>query len=249
MDPNRFKSRRKYDCLNMTIEDTKPFINVNVETENAKVNAKLLVDTGASHSIFLESTSNGSIILPPKHIKSILGRGLGGEITGQIAMIESISLGRYQLNDVFAGFPDSSRVEKFFDVRSNLEARNGALGGEILSRFTVIFNFSKEEICIRKNSAFKRKSNFDLSGITVSADGPQLSTFIIKDVRQNSPAAQVGILLNDTIVKVNGRNVEAMSLGELRQTLNTKPGKYIRLKLKRNGNLLERKLKLTPSIL
>lgn len=248
MNPHKFKSRRRYDCLSMIIEDTKPYINANVETENTRVNAKLLVDTGASHSIFLESTGHGSFTLPSKHIESILGRGLGGEITGQIGVIESISLGRYQLHEIFAGFPDTSPIEEFIDVRSNLDARDGALGGELLSRFTVIFNFSKEEIYIRKNSTFKRKSYFDLSGITVSAHGPELRTFIIKDVRQNSPAAHVGIFLNDTIVNVNGRSAAAISLSELTQTLNSKPGKVIRLKLKRNGHHIETKFKLTSSI-
>src|SRR5882672_6149200 len=57
--PEYFHPKRKYQAIRITIEDTKPYMQVPVEMKDgAVVNAKLLVDSGASHGLMLDPTSN-----------------------------------------------------------------------------------------------------------------------------------------------------------------------------------------------
>ena len=57
--------------LPMHVEDTKPYIQASVQMSNGVVvPAKLLVDSGASHGLVLDPSSNKEIFIPEKRAKS-----------------------------------------------------------------------------------------------------------------------------------------------------------------------------------
>ncbi|MBN8576458.1 MAG: aspartyl protease family protein [Cytophagales bacterium] len=244
MLPQRFKEKRSYKWLPALIQDTKPYITANLKlNDTTSVSAKLLVDSGASHGLFLEASSNSKISIPPKHIRSIIGRGLGGVITGEIGKIKSISLGDYEIHDVVTNFPDP---ETYMDTlkTSRLVARNGSIGGEILSRFTVIYNFPGERIYFKKNSSFKKKFYYSLSGITLRAKGSRLKHFEITNVRAGSASALAGIQAGDRIVSVNGIMAQDLSLNVINAFLNSKPGRRIVLQLDRGTEKVKKDFRL-----
>src|SRR5690606_38924596 len=116
-----------------------------------------------------EPTSDRRIHVPDSTISSIIGRGLGGEITGKVGRIQMLKMGTYEIDDVIASFPDPN---SYFDsLKLGATGRNGAVGGEVLSRFTVIYNFPKEEMYIKKNASFRKKFHYNLSGLTIKAKG------------------------------------------------------------------------------
>jgi len=89
MVPEKFRPRRRYQKIPIRIEDTKPYVTAEiVETNDAELTAKLLVDTGASHSVMLDPTSDDRIVVPPNAVKSLIGRGLGGVITGSVGRVK-----------------------------------------------------------------------------------------------------------------------------------------------------------------
>jgi hypothetical protein len=235
--PQRFRKKRKYQSIPIKIEDTKPYLTTSVVFSDGKqISAKLLVDSGASHGLMLEPTSDSRIVVPAASVSSVIGRGLGGEITGKVGRIQSIKLGDYEIKNVIANFPDPN---SYFDsLKLGATQRNGAIGGEILSRFTVIFNFPKEEIYLRKNSAFKRKFHYNLSGLTVKAKGSRLNVFEVTEVRQKSTADVAGVLAGDLIVSINGINTKTLDLNSINGYFNHKPGKKINLVLDRQGRQL-----------
>ena len=124
----------------MVIEDTKPFILTPISIDpNNILTAKLLVDTGASHSLLLEPTSDKRIVVPQSRVRTVLGRAIGGIITGKTGRIETLEFGKFSLHNVLTNFPDSN---SYLDtLKHSITFRNGSVGGEILSRFTVVFNF------------------------------------------------------------------------------------------------------------
>lgn len=237
MLPDKFKQRKKYEVIPIRIQDTKPYLlaPVNINSHHA-LNAKLLVDTGASHGLMLEPESDSRIHLPEKSVPNIIGRGLGGEITGKTGRIESLELGSYVIEKPLANFPDSNAY--FSDSLKYLSIdRNGTLGGEILSRFTVVFNFPQEKIYLKKNSDFKKAFYFNLSGLTVRAKGSSLNVFEITDVRVNSAAHKAGLQQGDLIASVNSISVKDLFLNQINGLLNSKPGRKIRLEIRRGGQL------------
>src|SRR5258706_9605388 len=79
MLPSRFKSHRKYEEIPIMVQDTKPyFIGTILFNDSTKLQAKLLIDTGASHGLMLDPESDTVIKVPSRFITSIIGRGLGG---------------------------------------------------------------------------------------------------------------------------------------------------------------------------
>lgn len=231
--PEKFKRGKKYEEIPMLIEDTKPFIvtPVGIDPDNL-LTAKLLVDTGASHSLLLEPTSDKRIVVPPNRVSTVLGRALGGIITGKTGRIGSLELGKFALQKVITNFPDSN---SYLDtLKHSITFRNGSIGGEILSRFTVVFNFPQGKLYLKKNSDFKKEFYLNLSGLEMRAKGSKLDIYEVMEVRDLSPAREAGLLRGDLIISVNGMLTKDMRLNQVNAMLNSAPGKKIRLEIERN---------------
>jgi hypothetical protein len=247
MTPEKFRKKRKFQTLQLTIQDTKPYITTPVTLENGTViNAKLLMDSGASHGLMLDPSSDERIKVPEHAVSSLLGRGLGGEIKGKVGRIQSLALGTYKLNNLIANFPDPDSYVDSIKVGNVF--RNGAVGGEVMSRFTTIFNFPKEEVYIKKNSEFKKPFYYNLSGITVKAKGSRLDVFEITEIRSQSPADKAGFLVGDIITAVNGVPAESIDLNILNSFMNSKPGKKLKLEVSRKGLKMKKELSLKDQI-
>ena len=247
MLPEKFRRKRKFQAIPITIQDTKPYVIAPVVLDNGSaLKAKLLVDSGASHGLMLEPTSDTIIHVPQQAVSSLIGRGLGGEIVGKVGRIKSIGLGSYKLHDVIANFPDPNSYSDSIKVGNVY--RNGAIGGEILSRFNVVFNFPEEKLYLKKNSSFKRNFYYNLSGVTLKAKGSQLNTFEVMEVRDQSPSQIGGILPGDTVLSLNGISVHDLDLNVINGMLNSKPGRKVRLEISRNGEKFKKEIELKDPI-
>jgi hypothetical protein len=244
MLPDRFKEKKKFQWLPISIEDTKPYVTINLDmNDTTSVSAKLLVDSGASHGLFLETSSNPKIKIPERHVESIIGRGLGGVITGQISKIKALKIGKYEIPHVITNFPDPNSYMDTLKLSRSV-FRNGSVGGEILSRFTVIYNFPGEKIYFKKNSNYKKEFYFNMSGLTIRAKGSRLKDFEITDIRENSPSKRADIKVGDKIVTVNGINASELDLNTVNGFLNSKPGRRITLVLNRKNEKIKKEFRL-----
>jgi len=246
--PDRFHPKRKAEKIKISVEDTKPYFVTTVDvTDSTTIKAKLLIDSGASHGLILEPDSNDTIKVPPLFVKSIIGRGLGGVITGKIGRISKINFGKFVIEDVIANFPDPNSYMDTLKV-SRAVRRNGAVGGEILSRFKVTFDFPRENLYLQKNNAFKKKFYYNMSGLTLKAKGSRLENFEITDVREKSPAEIAGIKPGDLVMRINGIPADQLDLNGMNAFFNLKPGKKISLEVNRGGQVLKKEFRLTSQI-
>lgn len=233
--PDRFKKRRGHQTMPIVIQDTKPFILTKTKmNDSTELSTKLLMDTGASHGLILEPESSKLIRVPQKSLESVIGRGLGGVITGRIGRIKSLELGKYKIEEIIANFPDPNSYTDTLFWKKYIH-RNGAIGGEILSRFKVTFNFPDEEVYLKKNSAFKRHFNYDMSGLTVKAKGARLRNYEITNIRNGSPGDNAGLKVGDLIVAVNGTPVYNLDLNHVNGFFNSKPGRRVSVEVERDG--------------
>ena len=83
-----------------------------------------------------------------------------------------------------------------------------------------------------------------MSGLTVKAEGQKLNEFSVSSVRKNSPGYSAGILVGDKILEINENPTEAMQLNEVDSYFDTKPGKRIRLELRRGSEILKKEFRL-----
>lgn len=253
MVPQKFRSPRRFAKLPMVINDTKPYINTIIKfNDTTSINAELLVDTGASHSLFLDERSDKKITVPPRYILSTIGRGLGGVITGKTGRIKSLKIGKYTLSGVITNFPDANTykitTDTLHEKGKRIVYRNGSLGGDALSRFKVIFDFPEERLYLKRNRSFRKKSFNNMAGIIVRAESKDLNQFEIVEVRKNSAAYHADVHEGDKIISVNNLPTEKMNLTQLNNFFTSKPGKKITLKLKRGEGLIEKQFRLVDEI-
>ncbi|MEM7107911.1 MAG: aspartyl protease family protein, partial [Bacteroidota bacterium] len=230
--PEYFKKKRGYDEIPITIEDTKPYINGHViYNDGNELDLKLMIDSGASHGLFLEESSDPQIYVPEANISSTLGRGLGGVLNGKIARLKRFEIGGRSWEDIIATFPEEDDLMD--SLKRTSVFRNGSIGGEILNRFKVIFNFPEEKLYIKKGRSFKKKFTYNLSGLVVKAKGSALVDYEIVAVRDKSPGEVAGFKKGDRIVSINNFNAKDMTLSTIVAFLNAKENKRLRIRVKR----------------
>jgi hypothetical protein len=173
---------------------------------------------------------------------------LGGIITGKIGRIEAVHLGSYKMEGVVVNFPNPGDYDFPDSLKSSDVFRNGAIGGELLRRFTVVFNFPGDKMYIKKNAFFGRKFNYNLSGLTFRAKGVRLRRYEITDVRKGSSGDAAGLLVGDELVSVNGVPASYYNLNGITTVFDIQPGKRLRVEIMRNGKTIVKKMQLVSQI-
>jgi len=146
-DPAKYKYSGKGTVLPLTFDEggrpyTMAAVNV---TGDKKVPVKLVVDTGGGHTLQLDLGSKPEIQLPEGARKTVLGRGGSGEITGHTGRIKNFEFGGQMLKDVSTDFPDAS------SGTAGIGGRQGNLGGGVLRRFKVIYDYSRKQMIVEPN--------------------------------------------------------------------------------------------------
>ena len=92
---------------------------------------------------------------------------MNGSIFGKRTKVNRIRLGDFALKDAKAAFPDMET----FSTAENLGNRNGSIGGEILKRFNIVFNYPAKEITLKKNRHFSAPFQYNMSGLQLQHNG------------------------------------------------------------------------------
>jgi hypothetical protein len=229
----------------LMIENTKAYVEARVRQYNGdSINVKLVIDTGASHSLSLYLPTDKRLQLPPKVMEAYLGRGLSGDIKGKIGRLHGFMLGKYELQDLPASYPDEESIR----LALNLANRNGNLGSDILKRFTVIFDYPHQRMMLVANKKYREPFYHNMSGFEISTPLPGANFYIVSHVIEDSPAKLSGLEPGDQLININGRDCKELALEEVLQLFDSKPGRKLRVKLKRDSKLLNVEMVLQSRI-
>lgn len=169
IDKARAKFSKKMTMCPISIELRKPYILTSVEQQQGPFDAKLLIDTGSSDAVWLFDEKSDKITLPPKYFQDFLGRGFSGEIYGKRGRLNSFALSGFKFEEPIAAFPDSTSIRNVNLVKD----RFGSVGGEILKRFTLVFDYQKNQIFLKKGQAFYEDFHYNMSGLEIQHGGLQ----------------------------------------------------------------------------
>lgn len=159
---------------------------------------------------------------------------MAGVINGHIGRIPKVRIGNFELNDVITTFPDSSAFG--VKITDQHPYRDGNLGGELLRRFKVTFNYEAGYIVLKPNKKrFNDRFEHDMSGIDVRAKGNRFRQYYVENIVEGSPAQHAGLQEGDELLFINNESVEDLALSELYRMFQRKEGKEIRLVVRRNG--------------
>ncbi len=232
--PETYKMRSNRRSLTMPIilDKTKPYIYATiVQKDDTRIRVKLLLDTGASHALWLDINSDPDLKKPEFVRSSYLGMGLNGEISGEIGRIYGLEINHFHFKEPIAVFPDSNSAAAAFGV----DGRNGSLGNEILRRFNQIIDYPHNQITLTPNKFYKDPFKVNRTGIEIIAPIPGFSYFTISSVRKESPGKNAGLKPGDILESVNMKQVSNLSIEEVYSIFEGKPGKKIKMVIIRNG--------------
>ena len=243
-EPGAYRVKKSYHAIDLEVVDGKPIAQLNLHfNHDTKLIGKLLIDTGASHALVLKQDSDAKIILPEKNIKASLGRGLSGEITGNLARIDAIKFGKKELREVIASFPQT-------DDLKGLKApdRHGSIGGELLKKFTVVFDFLNEKMYVKANRLYKYPFEYNMSGLEFTAQGKDLNLFVISNIRHQSAADNIGFKKGDILSSLNNIPSDKLDMTDIYTKLNLREGKKVNLTVYRDGKYISRSFRLKREI-
>jgi predicted aspartyl protease len=236
-NPEHYKYKpQKGQRFPITIEENKPYLST-VELINDKQNLplKVVLDTGAGHAISIDANRYNGIPMPEKVVKAQLGRGLSGIINGSLGRISKLRLGKFEMKNLVASFPDSSsyRIKGM-----ELIERQGNIGCEFLRRFKITFNYRDQYIVLKPiNRRMKEPFEHNMSGIELMAKGDDYHEYTVDRVVEHSPAEDAGLLQGDRMMFINNKSSKEITISEIYKLFQKGEGKNINLIMKREGKI------------
>jgi predicted aspartyl protease len=178
---------------------------------------RLSVDTGSRSSLTLHSPFVRSNDLVGRYAaapETITGWGVGGPARGRPARLGTLTLGEVAIRDIAGDF---YLGDKGVFASPDL---SGNLGGGVLRRFTVAFDYDSRRMYLVPNRHFAEPDAFDRSGMWLFRDGGALK---VMDIARGGPAEKAGLKTDDRIERIGGELVSSRPLGEWRARLRELP--------------------------
>jgi PDZ domain len=233
-DPAGYRYSGGGKNLPLKFYDGMPVVRAKVDVNGRKsAEALFVLNTALGASLVLSDAFAQQHHLFSSHMKTIaVGPGeLNVSGNAVVARIQSFQMGPYNVEMPLATFAQAKLPG---DGDKEIA---GEIGGGMLRRFTVIFDFVRQEVILEPNLEFRSDDREDMSGISVAASGPGLKTFTITQVRPGTPASSAGIQTGDVIAGVDEEASADMTLDALRGLFRQVGHKY-KLLIERNGKTL-----------
>ena len=192
--------------------------------------ARLIVDTGAGQALILQSWFVEEQRLReryPKRLKVVTGRGLLGQMRGEIARLQTLKLGDHTITNVFVEFGTKT------DTRPGDIA--GYLGAGILRRFNLTFDLAGRRLLIEPNASYSVDSPPPASVRSGLVCLPEGTNWSVQDLIPGSPAAEAGVRLGDRLLEIDGVPVQPLTFVEIKRAFQAEPGTRVRLRLQAGG--------------
>jgi hypothetical protein len=211
-NPKTFVYSGRGDRIPLTTEGKVPHIMGKLKVYGQpEVERSFMIDTG------LARTTVGDDLIAKSSSRKLeisTGVGLGKEKKGVASRVEKLQLGSF-------------KIEK----AHGKTARWSAIGGGILSRFNMVFDYSRGQLILEPNSRFAEPYRYDACGMELRL-AKDLKHFRVHAVLPDSPAAAAGVRAEDMIIAINGRTSAKYDLTEV-QDLFMDIGATYRLKIRR----------------
>ena len=240
-DPQSFRYDGPGEILSITLEEGVPHVHAQILLpDHDPIKGYFTVDIGSRGALSLTkpfTEANRLLDAVRKTIHAPFGAGVGGETKQLLGRVGGLRLGRFLLKGPVTGFSQ--------DVKGALASPDyaGLIGGEILRRFTVIFDYERKRMILEPNGHFDEAYEYDMSGLYRVAEGPEFKRFKLHRVLENSPAAEAGVQEGDVITALDGRPAEELTLEQIRQILKQE-GREVILSLQRGKEELSVRLRL-----
>lgn len=171
-------------------EENMPFVQASVAFEGrTPISGKFEIDSGSTGAVLFNTPfvkKHGLLKSVAQTSETRIG-GVGGTAQALLGRVKNVALGSFRLENPVARFSQSTRG----DYAS--AKYDGLIGGEFLRRFKTIFDYSRRRMILEPNAQFSEPFEIDMSGMELLADGDDLSTVLVDDVKPKTPVAEAGV--------------------------------------------------------
>ena len=199
--PETYRQRSCRSCIKtpILVKSGKPYAKVEVEQGDAPVGVYVLVDSGSGDALWLFPDSHDDLKIGKPNFDDLLGLGMTGDVTGKRAKLQALNIEDLAIKDVTVAYPDSLSIRHLVVD----DGRNGSLGGEILKRFKVIYDYPNGTMTLKKNKNFDEPYRYNRSGLIVEHSGYDIIKEIAQDIREKPTTDEENPLITSIFKATN----------------------------------------------
>ena len=219
-----------------------PLVRVKITQQGrAAIEGKFIADTAVRSAISFNTPfgeTNKLLQFAQKTIQAPLGGGaMVRESKQPVGRVPNVQLGRFTFKNPIAIF--------FQDKKGVIASPefDGVIGGEILRRFKVIYDYSRQQMILESNRYISEPEEYDMSGMLLIVEAGDFKTFKVKQIIEGSAATMAGLREGDIISAVDGKSASNLTLEQVRQMFKQK-GRSYRLTVERGEQNIQIKIKL-----
>lgn len=203
------------------------------------IKGKYVLDIGSSGGLALTSPFVTQHRLPgtgQKTIRAIGLGGAGGQSIAKIGRVAELKIGKFKIANPITIFSED-KAGAFASAELA-----GNIGQQIASKFKLFLDYDRNRIIFEPAASFSAPFDRAHSGLALSGEGKDYTTFRIMEVLEDSPASEIGLQKDDLIIKVNDKPASELTITKLGEMFE-RPAAF-KLTIRRGDQTLQ--VTLTP---
>ncbi|MGB5925919.1 MAG: aspartyl protease family protein [Dehalococcoidia bacterium] len=232
-DNNKFEYDFGDSGYTLEVQGTAIFTNVTVAFKSGNIfTGKVLVDTGAGNTFYFNTPfiEENDLLAEMDTYYERETQSISTESAHvYTTMLANLSISDYE----FSTLPANIAIAEA--GASSWSGPMGILGNGVLKRFNVFIDLQQKMMSLEPNRLYHDQFEVNCSGLELVTDDA-FQRVIIDHVYSGSPAEEAGLEFGDEIVQINGANVSAFQLPQIRSML-SQNGEEIEILIDRKGEL------------
>ena len=209
-----FEYRGNGAVLPLTFDHRLPYITARLTLPGRKpLTGRFVIDLGSSQALILTPTfvkEHNVLGAIPRTIEA-RGRGVGGQLPSRVGRVARLEIGVIDLVRPVTMMPVQEQA--YVSAADAI----GNIGGEILRRFTVTFDYPRTRMILEPNARLHDAFEADMSGLGLRMGPDGSGTLQVEWIQSPSPAAEAGMRADDLIEQVDGRPALEVGIPGLRE--------------------------------
>lgn len=230
-----FEYTGKGAILPLAFDHRLPYVTARVDLAGGKpIEGRFVIDLGSSQALILTPAfieKHDVMEAIPRTIEG-RGRGVGGQVPSRLGRVARLELGGFSFDRPVTMLPVSK------ENRVGSKEAIGNIGGDILRRFTVTFDYSRKQMILEPNGRMGDPFEADMSGLHPRMGPDGSGTLEVEWVLADSPAAKAGVQASDLIEQVDGKPALEVGVPGLREMFR-RDGESHTLRIRRGSERLE----------
>ena len=217
-DPATFAYTGRGETLPLEFNaDGHPVIKATVmPSPGVQLEGRFLFDIGSSLALALHAPlvrDHNLPALPSKTIRSMGAGGVGGRSEGRLGRVTTFQIGSFTLHNPITLFSQAAGGA-FASA-----ALAGNIGAQIANRFRVFLDYSHRHLILEPSPTFSDPYDRAFSGLALRAEGANYRTFRVRDVLEDSPATEAGLMVGDIVTAIDDTAADTLTLTAINEML------------------------------